>query len=214
MKRVMGLLVAVLVAAIAVPGVAMAQTGGPIYKDPVVWHQQWVDAINAGNATAAAALLADNVTMSGGLTCSPTCVGKAAVQREIAAEIAGRVNIRRTAASAFVGEVTSQEEHRADLVRAAGVERVIVMTTVKFRDEKIASIQVVPDARDAQTARFIQFVTSRGAGATAAAPAVVPARLPSTGSAGFAPSGNGFMALAILVSTLALGGLTVARRRS
>jgi hypothetical protein len=171
-------------------------------------------------------MFADNATYSGGLTCSPArCSGRAAIEKELAALAAQHIRITRTAASAFVGEVTSQEEHRADIIKAAGVDRVIVLAKVKFRDEKIASVDLSLDTRDPQTAKYAAYIRSAGAAAptaasvtaaapSAAAPPVAPARLPSTGSIGMTSDpGSPWLALATIITASAFAGAAIARRR-
>jgi hypothetical protein len=221
MKRLGAFLVIVLALAFTVPA------GTQAADDPVVIHQQMIDAVNRGDIPGAAKYLSDDVVIKGGFTCAPAaCETKAAVQRELDTWRSQQVRVTRYSASSFVGELTSWEEHRANLVRAAGVDRVIVRVDAKFKNGKFVSYSITPDTRDQQTARFIDYVTRQGttaaaapsapAAAAPAAPAPVPARLPSTGTGAgtIDATTSGLMALGIVVAALGVTGLAVARRRS
>jgi hypothetical protein len=238
MKQLGALLVVVLALAFALPAGIQAA------ENPVVVQQQIIDAVNRGDITGAAKYLSDDAVITGGFTCAPAaCSTKAAVQRELDMWKSQQVQITRIRASSFVGELSAWEEHRATLVKAAGVDRVIVEVTAKFKDGKFVSYNIKPDTRDAQTAKFIEYISRQSvtgattsttavtvttapvpsaaataaqpAAATAARPPVAPVRLPSTGtgdSITTATNAN-WMALGILVSTLFVSGLALARRK-
>jgi hypothetical protein len=104
------------------------------------------------------------------------------------------VRITRYAASSFVGELTAWEEHRANIVREAGVQRVIVNVTAKFWGGKFVSYNIKPDTRDQQTARFIEYVTrpaATGGTTTTTAGTTTTTAVTVTTAPGARPGGPG-----------------------
>lgn len=133
-------------------------------------------AIGRGDGVAALAFFADDAVWAGGPLCTQVaCTGKQAIQQELARQIADHTTITGVSGTARVsGNVrTGRLEIRADSIRAAGVERILVDSTTEVQGDKITSRRDVPITADPQTAAYLA--------AQSPAPAPAPALLPAAG---------------------------------
>ena len=191
MKRSLGGIVGLLIAALtlAAPS-ALAQA------DPAAVHQQYVDALNRGDVAGVMAVFADDASWLGTGPCRQTpCSGKAAIQTEVARQVATRARLTVVNRQATSGSVTARVEVRSDPIRAAGVERIVGTETVEVRGDQIAALRFAIDPTDPQTAIFL----------AAQAP-----NLPNTGAGG-SQQGWPKRRPAFLIATLALCGLLATR---
>jgi dienelactone hydrolase len=136
---------------LAASTVALAQ------RDPAALLEQAVEAIARGDVAGALALFAEDAIIDGaGLCAAAPCVGKAAIQKELAREVADKAHITMLKHYVSGNVVTSQCEVRNDTVKKAGIERVIGWTIAEMQGEKIASMRGgIPERSDPQTARFV-----------------------------------------------------------
>lgn len=118
-----------------------------------------VEATNRGDVAAALALFADDASVSAPPLCAPNpCVGKAAIQREWEALVAARLRgsvVQLALRRDLVLEV--REEHRADPITAAGVDRVISKVTVTFVGTRISRLALELDLTDPQTSAYAHY---------------------------------------------------------
>src|SRR5262249_37601163 len=120
---------------LAASTVALAQS------DPVALLEKHDDAINRGDVAGALALYADDAVIDGGGLCQAApCVGKAAIQKELERRVASHPS--RTFLQQYVSGnvVTSRAEVRNDMVKQAGLERVIGWVITVIQGEKIAYV--------------------------------------------------------------------------
>lgn len=184
---------------------ASAQTPTPGQVDPAALAQQQIDALNAGNLDAAMAFFTNDAVWQGSGGCLAACVGTAAVRAEWAAFVADHLHVTTISSQVSGSTVTGVREAASDYIRAAGVERIRFSFTLEVRGDKIASIRLVIDASDPQTATFLRLLA---------------AAAPSTGTGGSISGGSvtgwalaaGVLAAVGLLATTA-GGLAFARRR-
>ena len=119
-------------------------------------HQMQLDALNRGDLAAVMSFFADDVRVSiGGCTASP-CVGKAAVQAEVARQIAGHSRVTMISSGANDDSVVEAVLISGDQFTAAGIDRIRFLETVRFVGDKIADVSGQLDLTDAQTAAFVR----------------------------------------------------------
>jgi ketosteroid isomerase-like protein len=156
-------------------------------------YRQFIDAINKGDAAKALSFFADDAQLSGpSPLCFPSaCNGRAAIQRQLEAEVSQLHLQLQLLSSVNVvnGNVTAQVAHRADPIRAAGLSRVVTNDTVTFRADKISKFTVDLSTSDPQSAVWGRLRTQPPAPAATQAPAVVPIPIvaiqaPNTGDGG------------------------------
>jgi hypothetical protein len=169
--------------------------------------KQLLDAENRGDVAAALALFTDDAVIDGG-SCTPACVGKAAIQKDIESGVASHTEhvLAESTFQVSGNTVTARIEHRNDTSRAAGVDRFFVIATLEFTGTKISHISPNLDTSDAQTAKFAAFQKAQRA-----------AQLPTTGGEPSSSDGGG-LALALLlgIGLVIAGGISTAlgvRRR-
>ena len=133
--------------------------------------------LQRGDVAGVLAIFGDNPVFEGfGLCAATPCVGKDAIRRELEREVADHVSFTEAGGGFRVsGNVrTGQRELRSDSIRAAGVDRILIATTLEAPGSQIAAFRWAPVAEDAQTATFLAAQGSPE-------PTQVPARLPLTG---------------------------------
>lgn len=153
-----------------------------------------------GDLAAVIAFYADNAVYEGlGLCAASPCVGKAAIQTEMARQIADHLVPTSVGGSVrVVGDIlTSRQEVRSDSIRAAGVDRIIVLATLEVKGGKITSHRQIPDATDPQTATYLQ-VQAAAAGAQA------PAALPATGESDISSKAAAMLGVVLVLLGLGL----------
>ena len=127
-------------------------------------YRQFINAINQGNASAAVALLTDDVSLQGTPGClARPCQGKAAVGADLQQDVAGHLYIQQLG-TVFVSGNTlkSNTAHRADFIKPLGISRVIINETFTFtsQGDKISKIVFEPQASDPQTARLLAILSA------------------------------------------------------
>ena len=156
-------------------------------------YRQFIDAINKGDAAKALSFFADDAQLSGlPPLCLPSaCSGRAAIQRQLEAEVSQLHLQLQLLSSVNVvnGNVTAQVAHRADPIRAAGLSRVVASDTVTFRADKISKLAVELQTSDPQSAIWGRLRAQPAAPSQPSAPAVVPQpvisiQAPNTGDGG------------------------------
>ena len=145
-------------------GLAFRNAGAerPLIPDPASVFHEFLEAENRGDRAAALSSVTDDVMITGLGSCSKTpCVGKDAIRREIdRAESVHTEHSRMDVKNISRDTATGRLEHKNDASRAAGIDRFMVLVTVKLRDGKIASISRKLDASDPQTQTFIKWQQS------------------------------------------------------
>jgi LPXTG-motif cell wall-anchored protein len=159
--------------------------------DPVAVFRQAVEARNRGDLAGIMAVFADDAVRQDG-TCTPPCVGTAAIRRSFEQNIEERHQATVLAAQAAGNTVTARAELRNDRFRSLGAERVITLFTVELRDGKIVRWTSTLDGSDAQTAAYQAALRAQASPTPTA-----PAQLPRTGESDRVP------ALALAVGALA-----------
>ena len=181
---------------------------------PATVVQRFFDTRNRYDVPATLALVTDDIRFVGGRFCPPTnpCVGREAVRAELQDFVTNRAQAVFVGAPQVTGtRVVVRYEVRSDIFRLAGVDRIVSTATIEVRGNQLASHVAVPDASDAQTARYLAWLQSQQGTGTP------PPGMPNTGGGGLATSAAG--GLRTLLPALALAGLgivggLVSRRRT
>jgi|GEM_PF-2017048 ketosteroid isomerase-like protein len=193
--------------------VALAQAAP---GDPLALVQQYVAAINRGDAAAATAVFTEDGTWQGKGVCSAypnsTCVGRAVLQQQFAQTVSDHkhyISVTPVGAPPAPDTVVVkvQVTDVAGNIHAAGVDRVVNIWTVQARGGKISSLVAKPDTSDPQTVKWQAYLQAHPA-----APIQAPAQMPRTGAGG---TGTGVWGKLVLLGLLlsGLGGLCLVTRR-
>ncbi len=130
-------------------------------QDVTAVQQRFTDAVRRGDVPAAIAMLTDDATWAGtGLCAQTACVGKLAIQAEIAQQVASHVHITALSVTAHGTQVIQRAELRFDGL-PVGIERIVGTATFTILADKIASFRFVPDLGDAQTLTFLKAQATR-----------------------------------------------------
>jgi ketosteroid isomerase-like protein len=136
-----------------------AMTGALAQADPKALRQQHFETIARGDVVAALALYTDDAVIDGtGLCAREPCVGKAAIQKELERRVAEK--IAATGLSYYVSGpvVTTRFEVSSDLIKNAGVERMIGWDIFEMKGDKIGAARGnVWERTDPQTARYLEW---------------------------------------------------------
>jgi hypothetical protein len=136
-------------------------TPAPAEVDPASLAEQDLAAESRGDVAAALALYSDDAIVQYGGQCSPTCIGKAAIQKEIERRI-GAKNQWKVVGKYVSGNVAVvKTELQIGYIEPSGVERVIVWCIYETKGDKIAVVTLAGQRTDPQTARFIEWVRSQ-----------------------------------------------------
>lgn len=129
--------------------------------DSIAVQQQLLEMLARGDVTGALALFTDDAVIdapSGACLPAP-CVGKAAIQKDLARLVADKSR-RVTPLNSYVADhlLVTRFDTRSDRIRQAGVERIIVWAIREMRGDKIAAIRCcLAERTDPQTARFLEW---------------------------------------------------------
>jgi hypothetical protein len=141
------------------PGLASAQELSEAGVAALV--RQEVDAQNRHDLAATLALLTDDFVQEGG-TCMDLpggrCVGKAAYAEQAAHDeghIRSTLNVLNVQVLRNTATVRAENRFTPNLppLQAAGIERLVEIGRAELRGGKLASLRIVPDVSDPQTAR-------------------------------------------------------------
>jgi len=136
-------------------GAARAQIVAPIDH----LHQRQIDALNAGDLAATISFFADDAQVATG-GCTPVpCIGKAAIQREVASQIENHAHVTILNPRVSGNTLTETEDIAYDPFRAVGISRVRFTFITEWRGNKIISARGVPDFNDPMTVAFLQSQT-------------------------------------------------------
>ena len=139
---------------LAAAPVALAQS------DPEALVKKYFEALNRGDAAGALAMFADDAVFDvpGGLCAAAPCVGKATIQKELESRVAEKFHFTILKQYVAGTVVTNRFELRSDMVKKAGVERIIGWGIFEVKGEKIVYVRgAIPDRSDAETARFAEW---------------------------------------------------------
>jgi len=191
MKAVAGTIALVAVISLGAAVHAQAPT------DPEAVFRAAVDAINAGDAAAAAAYFSEDATVTG--LCQPAnvCHGRAEIQQALEEEIAHDVRDEIRSLTVSGDTVTVALSESSPGFAEFGVERIYINITATVQDGLITSMIDELDLTDEQTATFAQALEQQGAPS-----------LPPTGTGYAAPSDHS--AWWVLAALLAFGAGTLA----
>jgi hypothetical protein len=144
-----GLLASVLALGVATPA--------PAAVSPLSLAQQELAAETRGDVAAALAFYGDDAVVQNGGLCGTGCVGKAAIEKELARRV-GAKN-RWTILGKYVsGNVAVLKTAlQIGFIEGSGVDRVIVWCIYEVKGDKIAVATTIGQRTDPQTARFIQW---------------------------------------------------------
>jgi len=142
-----------------------ASLGVTAADDPATVVQRFNDVHNSYDVPGTLALVTDDIRSVGGPRCTEAapCIGVAAFRMNLEGGfIVNHVQLTIIGTPQVSGTtVRLRQEVRGDIYRAAGIERIVINSTVEVRDGKIASTTDVPDASDAQTAQFLAYQRAR-----------------------------------------------------
>jgi len=173
------LLIPLLIVALATGVRAVAPDPARAAIDYRVLVQQFVDAHNRADVQAVMATFSDDAVLLGGVFCQAPCVGKAPIQREIERRVSVHVQIKITSLQESNGSGVGRLEITDDSTRACGVQRVVAISNIDVRNDKITSVRAPLDPSDAQNLAYLACISAPPA------PAVSP---PRTGDGGLLSS--------------------------
>lgn len=129
--------------------------------DPASLAEQELAAESRDDVAAALALYGDDAIVQYGGLCSPTCVGKAAIQKELERRVAAKN--RWTVIDKYVsGNVAVvKTELRLGYIEQSGADRLVIWCIYETKGDKIAVVTLAGQRTDPQTARFIEWVRSQ-----------------------------------------------------
>ena len=214
MRRAFSVVILVAIMVLTGTTASHAQTPTPTTgPDLAAIFRQFADAVNQGDVDGALALFTEDATWVRGFRCPPgACVGQAAIRAELEKDVADGHRIDMADIQVSGTTLTARVEVRTDGTRAAGVERIIQVFTLEFREDKISGLRVMPDRTDPETAAFIaatieqlaQLPPATGSGPASTTDTPLPLAL---------PLGVGLLVVGGLLTALGLGMRTVARQR-
>jgi len=144
---------------------APAATSGSAKVDPLSLAERDLADETRGDVAAALALYADDAVIQNGGLCTPTCVGKEAIQKELERR-AGAKNRWKIVGSYVSDNVAVvKTELRIGYIEGSGVDRVIVWCLYEVKDGKIAVATTLGQRTDPQTAQFIKWFLQQRAAA-------------------------------------------------
>jgi hypothetical protein len=110
---------------------------------------------------AALALYSDDAIVQYGGLCSPTCIGKPAIQKELERRVAAKNQWKIIGKYVSGNIAVVQTELRIGYIEASGVDRVVVWCIYEIKGDKIAVVTLAGQRTDPQTARFIEWSRSQ-----------------------------------------------------
>ena len=119
--------------------------------------QAYVQALDSGNAAAAAAVFSDTAIhihpiAAGACSRQSPCIGRKAILDDLRNRTADHQCITLLDGAVNGSVVRGQAELRNDTLRSIGIERMVVSSTWLITDGKAAALFVLPDLTDPQTA--------------------------------------------------------------
>ena len=145
---------------VAIGGALIVREPGTAHAAPVDVVEDFVAAINDGDAAAAAALFAEDgvfTDVNGG---SFAGVGRPALEEAVFSDLGG-LQIELTDISANGEQVTGTTSITDDDSEAAGVDRYIQPFTARVVDDLIAEFHLTYDTSDEQTQTYLDYLASQ-----------------------------------------------------
>jgi hypothetical protein len=153
------LLACVLVLAGSLP--SAAEDYGQAKVNPALLAEQDLAAESRGDVAAALALYSDDAIVQYGGLCWTSCIGKAAIQKELERRVAAK-NEWKVIGKYVSGNVAAvQTELKIGYIEGSGVDRVVVWNIYEVKGDKIAVATLVGQRTDPQTAQFINWFSSQ-----------------------------------------------------
>jgi len=140
--------------------------------DPAAVVQRYIDALNRGDAHAAAAVFADKaVNISGSCAVRAPCTTPADISKQIQTSIAVHMKVTLGGPLVAGNVVQFHPEVRNDAVTAAGVESFRAFDTWTLAGDKAVGHIALSDLSDAQTLKFTLYQQAQASAPAVAKPA-------------------------------------------
>src|SRR3954471_12300654 len=152
---------AVLMLAVASPGVVLAEDYGQATINPMLLAEQDLTAESRGDVRAALALYRDDAIVQYGGLCWTPCVGKVAIEKELERRVAAKNEWKIIGKYVSGNVAVVQAELKIGYIENSGVDRVIVWNIYEVKGDKIAVATLVGQRTDPQTAQFIKWFSSQ-----------------------------------------------------
>ncbi len=129
--------------------------------DPGTLHEEYIAAVNSGDAAAVVGLYAPDAEFLGGGGCSPNpCQGTTAIRRAYDTLVAQHAQVTLLEQYADGDTLHARTEFRNDVTQRAGVDRIVSNVTLELNGDMIGSLRAESDLTDEQTAHFVEVVSS------------------------------------------------------
>jgi hypothetical protein len=148
---------AVLMLAVASPGVVLAEDYGQATINPMLLAEQDLTAESRGDVAAALALYRDDAIVQYGGLCWTPCVGKAAIEKELERRVAAKNEWKIIGKYVSGNVAVVQAELKIGYIEYTGVDHVVVWSIYEVTGDKIAAVTLAGQRTDPQTKRFIEY---------------------------------------------------------
>jgi hypothetical protein len=148
---------AVLMLAVASPGVVLADDYGQATINPMLLAEQDLTAESRGDVAAALALYRDDAIVQYGGLCWTPCVGKAAIEKELERRVAAKNEWKIIGKYVSGNVAVVQAELKIGYIEYTGVDHVVVWSIYEVTGDKIAAVTLAGQRTDPQTKRFIEY---------------------------------------------------------
>ena len=148
---------AVLMLAVASPGVVLAEDYGQATINPMLLAEQDLAAESRGDMAAALALYRDDAIVQYGGLCWTPCVGKAAIEKELERRVAAKNEWKIIGKYVSGNVAVVQAELKIGYIEYTGVDHVVVWSIYEVTGDKIAAVTLAGQRTDPQTKRFIEY---------------------------------------------------------
>jgi hypothetical protein len=148
---------AVLMLAVASPGVVLAEDYGQATINPMLLAEQDLTAESRGDVRAALALYRDDAIVQYGGLCWTPCVGKVAIEKELERRVAAKNEWKIIGKYVSGNVAVVQAELKIGYIEYTGVDHVVVWSIYEVTGDKIAAVTLAGQRTDPQTKRFIEY---------------------------------------------------------
>jgi len=148
---------AVLMLAVASPGVVLAEDYGQATINPMLLAEQDLTAESRGDVRAALALYRDDAIVQYGGLCWTPCVGKVAIEKELERRVAAKNEWKIIGKYVSGNVAVVQAELKIGYIEYTGVDHVVVWSIYEVTCDKIAAVTLAGQRTDPQTKRFIEY---------------------------------------------------------
>jgi len=140
------------------PAASSGSVSGSVKVDPLSLVQRDLADETRGDVAGAVALYSDDAVIQNGGLCTPTCVGKEAIQKEIERRVAAKNRWKIVGSYVSANVAVVKTELQIGYIEGSGVDRVIVWCLYEVKDGKIAVATTLGQRTDPQTAQFIKWI--------------------------------------------------------